>query len=134
MEKTLGARLKKTAEEVAERLGEAAQTAGERISDLRESQRLASQIRALQRERERCRQTMADLLIRMFDQNTFAEALLRPEYVRVKEIDQEIAGLEAARKQIGAHEARSAAVPAEAPAAPAPASPPTAEGPAEAAQ
>ena len=46
---------------------------------------------------------MADLLIRMFDQNTFAEALLRPEYVRIKEIDEEIVRLEVERDRATDH-------------------------------
>lgn len=101
MSDTIGAKLKKTAEEIAGRLGEAAQTAGERIGEMREKERLSQQIRQLQREKERCRGTIADLVIRMFDQNTFAEALLHPEYARVKEIDVELAKLEQEREDVG---------------------------------
>lgn len=94
MDATLGARLKKTAGEVAGRLGEAALNASERINELVEMQHITQQIHALQREKAHCRQVMADLLIRMFDQETFAEALLRPEYNRIKEIECEISRLE----------------------------------------
>ena len=57
---------------------------------------------------------MADLLIRMFDQNTFAEALLRPEYLRIKEIDEAAAALEQERAEVMAR--ASKAVQPEAPA------------------
>jgi hypothetical protein len=68
---------------------------------------------------------MADLLIRMFDQNTFAEGLLRPEYDRIKEIDQAIAELEVERAKVNAHAGAQAetSAPQEAPAEEAPAAP-----------
>jgi hypothetical protein len=97
---TFGSRLRKTAEEVAGRLNEAAQTAGERLAEMREIQRLNAQLRALRREKDRCKMVMADLLIRMFDQNTFAEALLRPEYQQIKVLDEQIAAVEAERSQV----------------------------------
>lgn len=100
MDSTLGARLKKTAGEVAGRLGEAAQIAGERINVLVEIQHLTREIQTLQEEKERCRQVMADLLIRMFDQETFAPPLLRPEYQRIKEIDQDIDRFEREKEQL----------------------------------
>jgi len=97
---TIGDRLRKTAGEVAERFGEAAHSARERLSEMNEIARLNTQIRARKREKDRCRMAMADLLIRMFDQNTFAEALLRPEYLRIKEIDTEILRLEEERDRV----------------------------------
>jgi len=100
MDSTIGEKLKKTAGEVADMLGEAAHTATERIVEMRETQLLTAQIRSLQREKDRCRQTMADLLVRMFDQNAFVEALLRPEYSRIKAIDAEITRLELERQQV----------------------------------
>lgn len=106
---TFGERLKKTASEVAERITEAAHQAGERLNQMNELQRLNGKIRGLKRERDQCRLTMADLLIRMFDQNTFAEALLRPEYQRVKEIDDAIAAVEVERDAV---QARMNAAPA----------------------
>lgn len=124
MEDRLG-KFKKTAEEVGGRLGEAVKTAGEqldlavragkeRVSDFQETQRLSREIRRLQRERDRLRLIMADLLIRMFDQSTFAEALLRPEYEQIKKIAAQVATLEEERAAVGKR-------PAEAPAAEAPA-------------
>lgn len=101
----IGDRLRKTAGEVAERFGEAAHSARERIGEMNEIARFNTQIRARRREKDRCRMAMADLLIRMFDQNTFAEALLRPEYNRIKEIDGEIALLELERDRVTAHAA-----------------------------
>lgn len=90
---TIGAKIKRTAGEMAERINEAAHTAGERLSEMREVQRINTRLRALQREKDQCRLTMADLMIRMLDQNTFVDALLRPEYQRIKELDQEMAAL-----------------------------------------
>ena len=126
MTSSFGAKIKQTAGEVADMLGEAAHTASERLNELREAQYLQAQIQSRQREKERCRQTMADLLVRMFDQNTFAEALLRPEYLRIKELDAEIAQLEDERQQVmGLHHEK---LPAETEAdAPAPAAPESAE-------
>jgi len=97
---TFGTKLRKTAGEVADLLNEAAQTARDRIGEMNDISRLNSQIRALKREKDHCKTVMADLLIRMFDQNTFAEALLRPEYLRIKEIDETIGRLEDARAQV----------------------------------
>lgn len=97
---TIGDRLRKTASDVADRLGEAAHSANERIAEMRGIQRLNSRIRELKREKDRCKMTMADLLIRMFDQNTFAEVLLRPEYLRIRELDAELAELEEERRQV----------------------------------
>ncbi|HEY3418533.1 MAG TPA: hypothetical protein VGM23_16780, partial [Armatimonadota bacterium] len=91
-----------TAEEMRDRLGEAVHTASERLGEMREVQRINADIRTLNREKDRCHLAMIDLLMRMFDQNTFAEALLRPEYNRVKEIDAAIAKLEEERKAVGA--------------------------------
>ncbi len=105
---TLGERVKKTAAEVAERFNEMAQRASERLSEMNELQRLSARRRALTRERDQCRLTIADLLIRMFDQDTFAEALLRPEYHRIKEIDAALADLEEERKQVQARHAQGA--------------------------
>ena len=51
---TIGDKLRKTAGEVVERLGEAAYTAGERIGEMREIQRINGQLRALKREKDRC--------------------------------------------------------------------------------
>ena len=99
---TFGSKLRKTAEEMAERLNDAAQNARERIGEMNEINRLNAQLRTLAREKDRCKITMADLLIRMFDQNTFAEALLRPEYERIREIDTAITVLEEARAQVTA--------------------------------
>ena len=97
---TFSSKLRKTAGEVAEWLDDAAQTARERIGEMNEISRLNGQIRTLKRDKDRCKIAMADLLIRMFDQNTFAEALLRPEYERIKENDEAIAALEAVRAQV----------------------------------
>ncbi|MHB0940010.1 MAG: hypothetical protein ACYDCO_24895 [Armatimonadota bacterium] len=97
-----GEKLRKNANELADWVGEAAHSAGERIAEMREIQRLNTVIRDRKREKDRCKMTMADLLIRMFDQNTFAEALLRPEYARIKELDAELAGLEEERRQVTA--------------------------------
>ena len=105
MDSTIGEKIKKTAGEVADLLGEAAHSATERIVEMRETQVITAQIRSLQREKDRCRQTMADLLVRMFDQNTFVEALLRPEYTRIKELDAQIAHLEQERIQVSEHAA-----------------------------
>jgi len=99
---TFSDRLRKTAGDMSERLGEAARSARERISEMSEVARLNTQIRLRKREKERCNTTMADLLIRMFDQNTFAEALLRPEYLRIREIDEEVVQLEQERDQVAA--------------------------------
>lgn len=101
MNDNFGDRLKKTAGEMAQRLGEAAHTAGERLGEMREQQRLQTEMRTLQRERDRCRQTIADLVIRMFDQQVFAEALLRPEYDRIKEVDCQLCALQEQINQIG---------------------------------
>ncbi|MHB9024257.1 MAG: hypothetical protein ACYC7E_08785 [Armatimonadota bacterium] len=111
MEKTLGERVKQTAEEMRDRLGEAVHTAGERLGEMREIQRITTEIRSLKREKERCRQSMADLLMRMFDQNTFAEALLRPEYNRIKEIDVAISTLEEERIAVRSQEAAATTPP-----------------------
>lgn len=113
---TLGDRLKKTAGEVVDLITEAAHKAGERLGEMNELQRLNGQLRALKRERDQCRLTMADLLIRMFDQSTFAEALLRPEYTRIKEIDVAMAALEAERADV-TERMRAGAQPASAPGA-----------------
>jgi archaellum component FlaC len=101
MDETFGARLRKTAEEVAQRFNEAAQQAGERIGEMRETQRLTQQIRTLTQERDKLRFAMADLVMRMFDQNAFMQELLRPDYQRVKEIDEEIHRLEKEREVVG---------------------------------
>lgn len=101
MDDTFGARVKRTAEEVAQRMGEAAQQASERLGEMRDVARLNQQIRTLQREKDRCRQTIADLVVRMFDQDAFVTALLQPEYQRIKEIDVEIARLEEERELVG---------------------------------
>ncbi len=103
MDVTLGARLKKTAGEVAGRLGEAALNASERINDMVEIQHLTQQIHALQREKDHYRQDMADLLIRMFDRETFAAELLRPEYNRIKEIERDINRLEQEKDGLTRH-------------------------------
>ncbi|HEY3377101.1 MAG TPA: hypothetical protein VGL77_06345 [Armatimonadota bacterium] len=101
MDENFSAKLKKTAEEVVLRVGEAAQQAGERLGEMRDHQRLTQQIRTLQQEKEQCRQSMADLVIRMFDQQAFADALLKPEYQRIKAIEAEISCLEQERMAIG---------------------------------
>lgn len=98
-----GSKLRKTAEEMAGRLNDAAQSASEKLGEMRELSRLNGEIRSLKREKDQCKTVMADLLIRMFDQNTFAEALLRPEYDRIREVDQAIAALEVERAQVAAH-------------------------------
>lgn len=108
MDESFGTRLKKTAEEVALRLNDAAQQASERIGEMREVQRISQQIRTLTHERDRCRLSMADMAIRMFDQNAFAEALLQPEYQRIKEIDEEIARLEEEKACVGQEEEAAA--------------------------
>lgn len=127
MEETLSTKLKKTADEVLTRVGEAAQQASERIGEMREVQRISMQIRALTQERDRCRMTIADLVVRMFDQNAFLDALLKPEYQRIKEIDVEIAKLEKERAEVGAQEQAAAQAPAE----PAPSDTPLDEFPCE---
>jgi len=104
---TFGDKLRKTAGEVAERLGDAAHTASEKINEMRDIQRINGQIKALKKEKDRCKMAMADLLIRMFDQNTFAEALLRPEYNRIVEIDKAVADLEAERAQVAARSGKT---------------------------
>ncbi|MHB9131270.1 MAG: hypothetical protein ACYDBB_09300 [Armatimonadota bacterium] len=101
MDSEFGQKVRQVAKEVSDRIGEGVQTAGERIGELREKERIGSEIRTLNREKDRCRQVMADLLIRMFDQNVFAEALLRPEYERIKEIDVQVAQLEVERTAVG---------------------------------
>ena len=111
---TISDKLRKTASDVADRLGDAAHSAGERIAEMREIQRLNGLIRERKREKDRCKMTMADLLIRMFDQNTFAEALLRPEYLRIRELDNELATLEEERRQVTASAGITAPVEAEA--------------------
>jgi len=93
MDESIGDRIKKTAEAMMQNVGDFAQKTGEQLTDLRDMQRLQTRIRELEREKARNRNAMVDLLMRMFDQNTFAEALLRPEYLRIKEIDVEIARL-----------------------------------------
>lgn len=103
MDSNFGEKLIKTAEEVAGRLGEAAHSAGERLNEMVEIQRLNKQIRMLQLEKDLCKMAMADLLIRMFDQETFAEALLRPEYLRIKEIGTEVCQLEQEKEQLLHH-------------------------------
>lgn len=97
-------KVKKTIDDIGGRLSEAAQYTGERFHDMQESQTIGSQIAAKEREKGRCRETMLNLLIRMFDENTFAEKLLRPEYIRIKEIDAEIAALRELRAKVGKHE------------------------------
>jgi hypothetical protein len=98
-------KVKRAAEDVASRLNEAVNEAvkvtGERLTEMQDLTRLNGQLRTLLREKEQCRQAMADLLIRMFDQNTFVEVLLRPEYTRIKELEVEIARLEKARDLVG---------------------------------
>ena len=101
MDDSLGAKLRKTAGDVAHRVGEAAHHAGERLSELREVQRLSHQIHLLAQEKERCRAVIADLVVRMFDQETFLEGMLRPEYERIKAIEVEIAILEKGRQEVG---------------------------------
>jgi hypothetical protein len=81
---------RKAAGDIADRAGEAARAAGDRIDQFRESQRLNNQLHTLEREKQQCRNAMTDLLIRMFDQNTFAEALLKPDYLRLREIEAEM--------------------------------------------
>ena len=124
---TIGEKLRKTANEFADRLGEAAHTAGERIGEMREIQRINGQIRDRKKEKDRCKMAMADLLIRMFDQNTFAEALLRPEYNRIKEIDGEIAELVEEREQVVADNTPTPEAPAPAEASAGEQTPPAAQ-------
>lgn len=102
MDDTLGGKVKRAAEEVRQRLSETVQTASDRLSVMRHDQRLKDEIRKLERERAQCRGIIADLVIRMFDQQAFMDALLRPEYTRIKEIDAEIARLTDERKKLGA--------------------------------
>lgn len=101
MDEPFTSKLARTAEEMAHRFNEAAQQAGERISEMREVQRLSQQIRTLKQEREHCRMSIADMVVRMFDQNAFVEALLRPEYQRIKDIDLEVERLEQERREVG---------------------------------
>ena len=95
-------KVKKTAGDVMHRLGEMAHSAGEQLAELQETQRLATRIRDLRKERARCQTTLADLVVRMFDQGAFVEALLKPEYCRIKEIDAEVLHLEAQKAVVGA--------------------------------
>ena len=101
VEDTISAKLQKTAGEVAQRIGEAAKTAGDRISEMRERDRLSADIARLQRDRDQVRQSMLDLLMRMFDQNVLVEQLLKPDYLRIKELDAEIAHMDKERAAIG---------------------------------
>ena len=101
MEDTISAKMQKAAGEVAQRIGEAAKNAGDRLSEMRERDRLTAEIARLQKEREQVRQAMVDLLIRMFDQNVLVEQLLKPDYQRVKELETEIASLDKERAAIG---------------------------------
>lgn len=95
-------RVLQVAGDVAHVLGEAAQTTGEQFTRFQQAQRLEKQMRALGKERERCKATIVDLVLRMFDQDAFTEALLRPEYLRIREIDGEMARLQAARAALAA--------------------------------
>ncbi len=115
MDDTLSSKLKKTADDVVHRLGEVAQTASDKLKEMQERERLTQLITRCKKERGQVREAMLDLLMRMFDQNTFAEALLRPDYQRIKEIEAEMARLEKEREAIGKILAESAP---EAPAAP----------------
>jgi len=108
MEQEFSDKVKKTIDDLGTRLIDAAHFTGERIHDLQESSSIGSQIAAKEREKAKCRETMLDLLIRMFDEETFAEKLLRPEYIRIKEIDAEIAALRELRAKIGKHEEEAA--------------------------
>lgn len=101
MEDSFAERVRKAADDVTNRLDDLAQQTGEKIDELREGGRLAGRIRELEREKDGCRRTIADLVVRMFDQQAFVENLLRPEYLRIKEIDAEIARLQAARENLG---------------------------------
>jgi hypothetical protein len=87
--------------EVVEVVQSTMHTATERFNELRETQRIDQQIKTLQRERDRCALMIADLVVRMFDNNAFADALLRPEYNQIKEIDAQIAALKVERQQLG---------------------------------
>lgn len=104
MDQDFTEKMKKTIDDLGGRLADVAQNAGERINDMRESQHIGMQISEKDREKTKCREAMLDLLIRMFDEDTFAEKLLRPEYIRIKEIDAEIAALREMRAKIGKHE------------------------------
>jgi transposase len=117
MDESLGSKLKKTAEAVMANVGELAQKTGEQLIELRALQRIDQQTRDLEKEKNRCRNTMADLLIRMFDQNTFAEALMRPEYERIKAIDVQLAALAEEKASIAAMHAKAVAPETETPAA-----------------
>lgn len=107
MDEPFTTKLARTAEEMAHRFNEAAQQAGERISEMREVQRLSQQIRTLNQEREHCRMAIADMVVRMFDQHAFVEALLRPEYQRIKDIECEVARLEQERSEVGVEQGES---------------------------
>ena len=122
MDDSLSAKLKKTAEAGMAYVGELAQKTGEQLIELRSLQRIDQQARELEKEKARHRNTMVDLLIRMFDQHTFAEALMRPEYERIKEIDAQLAALAQEKAHIAAVHAK--------PAEPAPAPEASAEAPA----
>ncbi len=104
MDQDFSEKVKKTIDDLGGRLADVAQNAGERINDMRESQHIGAQIATKEKEKAQCREAMLDLLIRMFDEDTFAEKLLRPEYIRIKEIDAEIAALREMRAKIGKHE------------------------------
>lgn len=95
------AKVKKTAGDVVHALGEVVQTASERIADIQDLQRLSAHMRALQKERAACGAAIVNLVVRMFDQGAFADALLKPEYLRIKEIDAELTRLEAEKAAIG---------------------------------
>lgn len=110
-ETTLGGRIRQAAEEVAHRVGEIAQQTNELIGDKREAEKLTRRIRALEREKDRCRLMLADLAVRMFDRQAFSEKLLLPDYERIKEIEAEIAQLQEEREAIGAQDAEVAACP-----------------------
>ncbi len=86
MEETLGSKIKKTAGMVSKG-----------IADTVETLRITKRIADLQREKTQVRETITDLLLRMLDRNTFVEALLRPDYLRLKAIEAELAKLEAER-------------------------------------
>jgi hypothetical protein len=101
MSETTFEKVKKTAGDVVHRLGEFAQNAGERLSEMQEAQRIAGQIRTLRKERDRCKNSMVDLVMRMFDEGVFVEVLLKREYTRIKEIDAEIVVLEAEKAAVG---------------------------------
>jgi hypothetical protein len=102
MDESLGEKFRKAAGNLAGRTGEVMRAAEERLGEFQETHRIDSRIQELKREELRCRNTMTDLLIRMFDQQSFAEALLKPEYLRIKEIEAEIVQLTAQRAAVGA--------------------------------